>query len=92
MLLHQEAGAAVLETMLEILHIGDSPSINLCWIFEEKTAEGHFVIKGDYRHAFHLRRCVERTADMTFFNSQHRPRRPLHIVWEKAGFLVAGTS
>ena len=62
--------------------------INSAGSFEETTAEGHFVIKGDYLHAFHYADAVERDGLTMTFNSQHRPLEAYFIALEKAGFLV----
>jgi SAM-dependent methyltransferase len=62
--------------------------INSAGSFEEATADGHFVIKGDYLHAFHYADAVERDGLTMTFNSQHRPLEAYFIALEKAGFLV----
>jgi ubiquinone/menaquinone biosynthesis C-methylase UbiE len=56
--------------------------------FEQASAEGHFVIKGDYLRAFHYADAVERDALAMTFNSEHRSLETYFIALEKAGFLV----
>ena len=67
---------------------GDSPSDQLCRSFEQAAADAHFVIKGDYLHAFHYADAVERDGLTMTFNSQHRPLEAYFMALEKAGFLV----
>ena len=62
--------------------------INSAGSFEEATADEHFVIKGDYLHAFQYADAVERDGLTMTFNSQHRPLEAYFIALEKAGFLV----
>jgi ubiquinone/menaquinone biosynthesis C-methylase UbiE len=62
--------------------------INSAGSFEQASAEGHFVIKGDYLRAFHYADAVERDALAMTFNSEHRSLETYFIALEKAGFLV----
>jgi SAM-dependent methyltransferase len=62
--------------------------INSAGNFEEATADGHFVIKGDYLHAFRYADSVEHDGLTMTFNSEHRPLEAYFIALEKAGFLV----
>jgi SAM-dependent methyltransferase len=62
--------------------------INFVGLFEEATADAHFVIKGDYLHAFHYADAVERDGLTMTFNSQHRPLEAYFMALEEAGFLV----
>ena len=62
--------------------------INSAGLFEEATADAHFVIKGDYLHAFHYADAVERDGLTMTFNSQHRPLEAYFMALEEAGFLV----
>jgi len=62
--------------------------INSVGLFEEATADAHFVIKGDYLRAFHYADAVERDGLTMTFNSQHRPLEAYFMALEKVGFLV----
>lgn len=62
--------------------------INSAGSFEEATADAHFVIKGDYLHAFPYADAVERDGLTMTFNSQHRPLEAYFMALENAGFLV----
>lgn len=62
--------------------------INSVGRFEEATADAHFVIKGDYLHAFHYADAVERDGLTMTFNSQHLPLEAYFMALEAAGFLV----
>jgi SAM-dependent methyltransferase len=62
--------------------------INSVGLFEEATADAHFVIKGDYLRAFHYADAVERDGLTMTFNSQHRPLEAYFMALEEAGFLV----
>jgi SAM-dependent methyltransferase len=61
--------------------------INSAGSFEQASADGHFVIKGDYLRAFHYADAVERGLAMTF-NSEHRPLETYFMALEKAGFSI----
>ena len=62
--------------------------INSAGSFEQATADAHFVIKGDYLHAFRYADAVERDGLTMTFNSRHRPLEAYFMALEKAGFLV----
>jgi SAM-dependent methyltransferase len=62
--------------------------INSAGKFEQAAADAHFVIKGDYLHAFHYADAVERDGLTMTFNSQHRPLEAYFMALEKVGFLV----
>jgi len=68
---------------LAIVHL-----INSAGSFEQASADGHFVIKGDYLRAFHYADAVERDGLAMTFNSEHRPLETYFIALEKAGFLI----
>ncbi len=62
--------------------------INSAGSFEQASADGHFVIKGDYLRVFQYVDAVERDGLAMTFNSEHRPLEAYFIALEKAGFLV----
>lgn len=62
--------------------------INSAGNFEQASADGHFVIKGDYLRSFQYADAVERDGLAMTFNSEHRPLEAYFIALEKAGFLV----
>src|SRR4051812_6530440 len=57
--------------------------INSAGSFEQATADGHFVIKGDYLRAFHYADAVERDGLAMTFNSSTALWRPISQRWRK---------
>lgn len=67
--------------------LGDRSSDQLRRELQQATADGHFVIKGDYLRAFHYADAVECNGLAMTFNSEHRSLETYFIALEKAGFL-----
>jgi SAM-dependent methyltransferase len=62
--------------------------INSAGTFEQSSADGRFVIQGDYLGAFQYADAVERDGLTMTFHSAHRPLESYFLALEKAGFLV----
>jgi SAM-dependent methyltransferase len=62
--------------------------INSAGHFEGQTADGPFVIEGDYLRSFDYSETVERDGLTITFHSQHRPFEAYFSALEEARFLV----
>ena len=62
--------------------------INSAGTFEQPSADGRFIIQGDYLGAFQYADAVERDGLEMTFHSEHRPLEAYFLALEKAGFLV----